>query len=56
MDEGEAARDGGFPTRNLVGTNFEMAGTGFGDCRRDSPLAAILQAARKVFSSLANTL
>jgi hypothetical protein len=31
MDEREAADDGGFPARNFLGTNFAMAGTGFGD-------------------------
>jgi hypothetical protein len=37
MDEGEAARNGGFPTRNFLGTDFEMAGTSFRGGWNDLP-------------------
>jgi hypothetical protein len=49
MDEREAVRDGGLPTRKFRGTDFEMAGTGFCCCADDLPLVAVLQAASKGF-------
>lgn len=45
MDEREAARNGGLLAQKFRGTDFEVAGTGFGDGRHDSPLVALVQAA-----------
>jgi len=45
MDEREAVRNGGLPARKFRGTDFEVAGTGFGDGRHDSPLVALVRAA-----------
>jgi hypothetical protein len=56
MDEREAARNRGFPSRDFLGTSFERSGTGFGYSGDDSPLLTVLQAASKSFSSPGNIL
>jgi hypothetical protein len=52
MDEREAARDGGLPARKILGTSFEMAGTGFRYRRDDSPPVTLLQAPSKSIAFL----
>jgi hypothetical protein len=49
MDEREAARNGSFPSRDFLGTSFEMAGTGFSCSGNDLRLVAVLQTASKSF-------
>jgi hypothetical protein len=47
MDEWEADRNRGLPSRTHFGTSSEMAGAVFGYGRGHSPLAPVLQAAAK---------
>jgi hypothetical protein len=50
MDEREAARNRGFPSRKLFGTDIEMAGTRFGCSGDGAPVFATFPAASQSFS------